>query len=593
MADELRLHEWTTLQSSVDEPAAVGLGQVHIGLFSTDPQPQRSADGQIAVVFFGELDYRDELLQRYAASPANDAALILHMYQQRGAELVHELQGVFVLALWDASRKRLLVVNDRFGLLPTYYAHYDGQLVFAPQVKALLVDPHFERQLDLTALAQFVRFQRLLGDRTFFEGVHLLPYASVLQFDAASDTLHVSHYWDFDRLPAWDPATTFEDAVVETGRLLRRAVCERMSGEMPVGVYLSGGLDSRTLLGLAAQIRPPVVSLTYGVPGCRDAIYARRIARRVKSRHHFVPLTNGSWIPQAVDDHLRATEGFVTWTHCHAALTLPTARSLMAVNLSGHGGDQVLGGRGLQYAPLLCQAPDEVAFFCHTFTYLNQRFSWPGIDEAEEQALYTPPFRHLCGLAWTSLVAELSLWNSFPPAQRWDLFTTVYQGTRMSNMNVVFQRTHCEARYPFYDYQLFDWVCSMPVEYRLHDRLYLAVVNREIPEVTWVPRDKDDRLLTDHRWIREGHGLWQRIRRRLVRDRRPTIHEDPEGWLRRDLREWAETLLLGPRTLERGIFAPAFLRSILARQMSGNETHTIGKIAPLMTYEMMLRQFYD
>ncbi len=148
-------------------------------------------------------------------------------------------------------------------------------------------------------------------------------------------------------------------------------------------------------------------------------------------------------------------------------------------------------------------------------------------------------------------------------------------------------------RYPFCDYALIDFVYSMPVEYRLKDRLYLVVINREIPAVTWVPRDTDEQLLVDRQWIRQAHGLWQKVCRRITGQQRRIIHEDPEGWLRRDLRDWAEALLFDPRTLERGIFSPAFLRSIFERHMSGHEVHTIGKIAPIMTYEMMLRRFYD
>jgi asparagine synthase (glutamine-hydrolysing) len=266
----------------------------------------------------------------------------------------------------------------------------------------------------------------------------------------------------------------------------------------------------------------------------------------------------------------------------------------MDVNLTGCGGDQVLGGRGLQYAPLLVGAPDDVAFACQAFAYLNQRFAWPGITEAEERCLYTPEtYAGVAGRAWDSLRQELDRFRGFPYARLWDCFTTIYQGTRLSNLNVIYQRAFFEARYPFYDYTLVDWVYAMPIDYRLDDRLYLAVINREVPQVTWIPRDKDDQLLTDHRLIRQAHGLWQRVHHRVTGQQHRAIHEDPEGWLRRDLRDWAGALLFDPRTLERGIFDPAFVRSIFERHMSGREIHTIGKIAPIMTYEMMLRRFFD
>lgn len=599
MADSLCLREWTRTQTWSDEQTGVGLGQVSIGLFSSEVQPLQSEDEKLAVVFFGELYYAEPLRRQlvadgHAIELGTEAELVLRLYQAKGENFVHDLEGVFVLALWDGNRGRLLVANDRLGLIPTYYAHYDGKLVFAPEVKGILADAAFEKTLDLTAMAQFLRFQRLLGDCTFFERLHLLPYASLLRFDQANNTVEVSHYWDFDQIPTWPDGATFDDAVAETGRLLRQAVQVRTRGERRVGVYLSGGLDSRTLLGLASQIRPPVVSLTYGVPGCRDAYYAERIARRLGSPHHFFPLEDGHWVREEVNFHLEVTEGFTTWTHGHAAPTLMPARDLIDVNLTGFGGDQVLGGRAMYYAPLLRLAPDDTAFYCQAFFYLNQTFCWPGIAEVEERNLYTPGiYAEVAGRAWDSLREELGRFKEFAYAQRWDYFTTIHQGTRLSNLNSVYQRAFFDVRYPFCDYALIDFVYSMPVEYRLKDRLYLAVINREIPAVTWVPRDTDEQLLVDRQWIRQAHGLWQKVCRRITGQQRRIIHEDPEGWLRRDLRDWAEALLFDPRTLERGIFSPAFLRSIFERHMSGHEVHTIGKIAPIMTYEMMLRRFYD
>jgi len=599
MADALRLCEWTRTQTWADEQAGVGLGQVNIGLFSTDPQPLRSADGALAVVFFGELSNAGRLRQRLASAdhspqPASEAELILRLYQEQGEDLVRDLDGVFVFALWDGERDRLLVVNDRLGLLPTYYAHYDGRLVFAPQVKAILADGAFERKLDLTGMAQFLRFQRLLGDRTFFEGVRLLPYGSVLRFDQARDALTVSHYWDFDQIPPWPAGATFEDGVVETGRLLRRAVERCMQGPYRLGVYLSGGLDSRTLLGLASQMRPPVVSLTYGVPNCSDVHYARRIARRLGSPHTFIPLLDGRWVRDEVELHLEVTEGFVTWTHSHAALTLRPGRELMDVNLTGFGGDQVLGARAFVYAADAVDAVDGLDFAVRVYDHFVHHYSWPGLTDAEERLLFNESFYpQIRDRAFQSLLETLAMVEGYEYAHRIDYFTTIYQGSRMSNMNVVYQRAFFEARYPFCDRDLMDWVYSMPLRYRLNDRLYLAVINREVPKVTWIPRDTDGRLITRYRAIRQAHALFQKVRRRITGRRLRTIHEDPEGWLRRDLRDWAEDLLLGRRTLERGFYNPAFLRSLFERHMSGREIHTIGKIAPIMTYEMMLRRFYD
>jgi len=599
MADSLRLREWTRTQVWAEEQTGVGLGQVNIGLFSTDTQPFRSDDGTLAVVFFGELYYTEPLRRELAADGyslalGTEAEFICRLYQAKDESFIQHLEGVFVLALWDGKRGRLLVANDRFGLIPTYYANYDGKLIFAPEVKGILADSAFEKRLDLTGVAQFFRFQRLLGDHTFFERLHLLPHASLLRFDQASNALDVSRYWYFDQIPTWPAGATFDDAVEETGRLLRQSVQVRTQGEHRVGVYLSGGLDSRTLLGLASQIRPPVVSLTYGVPTSRDVHYAKRIARQVGSPHHLFLHADGRWVRDEVDFHLEVTEGFTTWVHSHAAPTLLPARDLMDVNLTGFVGDGLLGARALTFATDILGVVDDVDFFSRMYTHYTQHFCWPGYTEPEARLLFSEPFYpQVRDLAFQSLVRELSKLEKFDPAHRLGFFNVIHQGTRLSNLNLVYQRAVLEVRYPFCDYALAEFIYSMPVEYRLHDRLYLAMINREIPEVIWIPRNTDQLPLTGHQWIRQALNLWQKVRRRIIRQQLRTIHEDPEGWLRRDLRDWAEDLLFAPRTLERGIFSPAFLRSIFERHMSGQEIHTIGKIAPIMTFEMMLRRFYD
>jgi asparagine synthase (glutamine-hydrolysing) len=260
----------------------------------------------------------------------------------------------------------------------------------------------------------------------------------------------------------------------------------------------------------------------------------------------------------------------------------------------------LLGARAIQLGLTAANAPDDVAFLGHMFYILNQAFVWPGITEAEEGLLYTDAFYpQVRDLAFESLRHELSAFAKFPPAKRLDYFATIYQGIRLSHLNDVYQHAFFEARYPFCDYTLVGFVHSMPIEFRLEDRLYLAVINREIPQVTWVPRDSDNTLLTDQKLIRILHSLLQKTKHRINRHVLPifpewrAFHSAPEEWLRNDLRDWAANILLNPRTLERGILNPAFVRSIFDRHMAGHEIWTIGKIAPLITFEMMMRRYFD
>ncbi len=595
MGKRCAIHPWFQVQTWNGGEAA--LGQVNIGLFSAEEQPAHR--GEIHAVFFGELYNREALLREVAEEappPQDEAALIALLYARLGTAFPARLEGVFAAAVWDAARGELLLANDRYGLIPHYYAHFGGQLAFAPQMAALSALPGFRKELDLDAVADFIRFQRLLGDKTFFTGIRLLPYGSLLRYRPAEDHLEVRHYWDFDHTPSWSGAS-FEEAVEETARRLESAVAKSLRGPLQAGVYLSGGLDSRTLLGMAYRLGKRLPSVTYGHPRSRDVQYGLRIARRLRSPNRFFPQTDGRWMERFAPLHLRITEGEQAFLHAHASITLGPVREegLMQVNLSGFNGDQLLGGRAISYAHKAIVAPDDTAFLAHCFGYLNQRFSWPGTTEAEEKLLYTPQwYARMRDRAFESLRTALRPYLVYPPQRRMDFFCAIHQGARLSNLNVVYQRAWFEARYPFFDYALLDYVHSMPPEYRLHDRLYLAVINRTIPQVTGIPRESDGLLPTTNGLLRGLHSLGQKIWRRTPFYREEQIlHGDPEDWLRQDLRDWAAAILFDERTLERGLFSPDFLRSIYARHMSGHEKWTIGKIAPLITLEMTLRAFFD
>lgn len=604
MAAALQIRPWVQTPVWADEAGGAGLGQANIGIFGTEQQPARNTAGVIAFVF-GEF-YNAETLQGemqksgHACQDDSPAELVLRIYEVHGEALPGLLEGCFALAVWDAPRQKLILANDRLGLLPHYYAHFDGKLAFAPLVNAILRATDFERRLNLDAVAQFLRFQRLLGDNTFFEGLHLLPYGSILVYEAASDRLSVRHYWDFDQIPSWTPGVSFEEAVVETGRLLRRAVQKRLAGPYRPGVYLSGGLDSRTILGFGSQMGAKLPSVTYGFPTSDDVTYARQLARHLGSPNHFFPQENGRWLKDFADLHLTITEGHTSFIHAHASLALEASRQWLDVNLMGFNGDQFLGARAVEHATAAVNAPDDLAFLAILYQNFTHDFSWPGLTESEEKLLYRPEmYAQMRERAFESLRQELRPYLRFAPPQRLDYFTTVYQGTRLSNLNAIYMRAFFEVRYPFCDAALSDFVLSMPIEYRLHDRLYLAVISREIPAVTRIPRDTDGLLPTDRQWVRKAHALGRKIDRHLIQPLRPhrpawqRLHGDPENWLRNDLGEWAAGILFDPRTTSRAFFDPAFVRSLLERHLRGKELWTVGKVAPLVTFEMMLRRFYD
>jgi asparagine synthase (glutamine-hydrolysing) len=601
MGSEMSHREWYVVETFCDESAGVGLGRIGIGIFNRERQPIYSEDRSLVIFlsgeFYGTAELRRELKAKgYRFQDDNDLELILRLYEEKGEQFIHDLEGAFIVMIWNRSRQEVIIANDRFGLYPLFYAHYDGKLIFAPEMKGILCDDTFPRTLNLTALAQYVRFQHLLGERTFFEDIQLLPNASLLIYDLSAASCSVKPYWTFDDIP-YRPEVSFDEAVEEAGRLLRRTV-QRLSGDAyRPGVYLSGGLDSRTILGMVE--RRPVISLTYGTQNCRDVYYARRIAKAVGSDHHWFDLPDGEWVREHVDFHLDLTEGFHSWIHAHGISTLPQARQLMDVNLTGWDGGTIMGHKD-SVEPLQVSAVDDAALITRLFYLCNQEYTWPSATEAEESLLYCEPMRKkIQGLAFDSFRAEMSRYLGYRSDVRGEYFYVRNHCGRLTQNLVTFTRSHVEVRFPFFDYDLFDFLYSIPALLRGDQTLHRAVIQRETPRLAYIPYDHDEFLPTTQPLIRGMHAMTVKLKRRFNRYLRPifperyTLYADYENYLRGELHDWAKGILFDRRTSERGIFSPTFLRTLMDRHLSGLEEWTIGKIAPMMTYEMMLRRFYD
>jgi asparagine synthase (glutamine-hydrolysing) len=600
MGTEMSHRAWYSVETHIDEGAGVGLGRIGIGIFNQEAQPVCN-EGQNLIVFMcGELYGTTELRRNLKAKghrfrDDSDLELVLRLYQEMGERFVYELEGVFVLVIWDRSRHEVIISNDRFGLYPLLYAHYDGKLIFAPEMKGILGDPDFRKELNLTAVAEYVRFQHFLGDKTFFEELKLLPNASLLRYDTQTDQLMIRSYWDFSQISELPATLTFEDAVDEAGRLLRAAVNKLTSGNYRLGVYLSGGIDSRVILGLMNRSVFPITTITYGQRGCRDVVYAEKLATQVGTRHHYFEFLDGKWVEDFADLHLELTEGFHSWIHAHGISILDQVRPLIDINLTGFGGAEI------NWEDLaILQAPDDEAFLSHVFHSLSQKTTWPSIDDIEERLLFSPQISsQMYGLAFDSFRSELAKYDRLPYAQRAASFSRLNPDRRLFQYHTVFSRSYFEQRFPFCDYRYTEFIYALPPEMLFSRKLRRAIIIKFIRPLARIPYDKDDLPITGSEVSHIAAKLVQKSKSYTNRyiapifEEHATLYADYENWLRNELRDWGENILLGERTLQRDIFNPAFLRSLWRRHQSGLEVHTIGKIAPLMTLEMMLRRFYD
>ncbi len=322
-------------------------------------QPISNEDGSITVVQNGEIynyrELRGELERRgHRFATASDTEVLVHLYEEHGDGFVERLRGMFAIALWDARERRLLLARDRFGIKPLYYREAGGTLSFASELKALILQPGFSRQIDPQAVAAYLAFNSIPAPLTIFAEARKLPVGALAVWSDGKLTL--TRYARPEPVPAGEtrrrPAGELADELRET---LRGSIRAHLVADVPVGVLLSGGVDSAGIVALAAGEQAAPVK-TFSV-GFEEASFdeldrARLVAERYRTEHHEIVLR-----PDAVELFPKLVEAFDEPFGDSSALPTYLVSELAAgevkVALSGEGGDELFGGYYTYVADLL------------------------------------------------------------------------------------------------------------------------------------------------------------------------------------------------------------------------------------------------
>ncbi|MFN2532434.1 MAG: asparagine synthase (glutamine-hydrolyzing) [Pyrinomonadaceae bacterium] len=262
-------------------------------------QPMHGCTADVWLVFNGEIynhaKLRDRLEQRgHVYRSKTDSETIIHLYEDRGLDFIHELEGDYAIALWDQARQKLILVRDRIGVKPLYYYFENGRFIFASEIKAILQHPAVTADIDEPSLYHYLTFLTTPAPQTLFKKIKKLPAGHVLVF-TRDGTLQITKYWDALPGPKRDHRTEAEHKT-EILRLLRESIHKRMMSDVPFGVFLSGGVDSSANVALMSeQMSRPVETFTVGF---KDAEYlnelesARRISKDFRTNHHEVIISS-------------------------------------------------------------------------------------------------------------------------------------------------------------------------------------------------------------------------------------------------------------------------------------------------------------
>jgi len=595
MAEALEYSEESTFDLYLRD--GVALGRVSLGLLSPAPQPIWNENGSLAIFMEGEVyDYEDEkqrLIERgHRFLVDSDGEYVLHLYEEYGEDFALKLNGAFVAAIWDVAEHRLLIVNDRFGLRHFFYAYHSGRLLFAAAAHAILASGAFGPSVDAAAVAQMFAFRHAVGDRTLLEGIRLLPPASLLFYRGEERILTLSRYWDFQYVEEYPDRSeeSYLDGWIDH---MHQAVERRMRDDGPVGVQLSGGIDSRTVLAMMDRRHYPVHTFTFGVPGAHDARYAREVARRLGTHHHFFEL-KPDHLASFIREGIRLTDGAQNCVYMHVALTLPQIAEHVRLLYTGSLGDSIMGStlNRLLLSAYGADVQEQVLF--RMVNALVPLSEFPHFfSDAFYQAIKDVPFE--------SFRSTMAASHATLPANQYDYFRireyerrSVLNGPRMLRSRVV-------CRMPFYDNDFVDFMLRVPPALRLERYLYHRAFARAFPDLARIPNTSNPGdllpLVACRRelMLRAEALLRRRLRAAGLKWVAPPgrcWYTDCGGWMRGSLRHLVERTLLSGRAVHRGYFNPVYVRNLVEEHMSGRADHT-EHIGALLTFELWHRMFLD
>lgn len=338
----------------VDEGVGIGFRRLSIIDLAGGDQPIYNEDGSVVLACNGEIfNYRElraELVAKgHTFRTECDVEVLVHLYEEEGTGFLDRINGQFAFAIYDRRRRRLFLARDHAGILPMYYARTPTAFVFGSEIKAVLEHPAVERAVDLTGLDQVLTFPGLVSPRTMFRGVQSLENGHYLTVE--DGVVRDVTYWDLDfPVEGEEPPARSEGSYVEELRaLLDQSVARRLRADVPVGYYLSGGLDSSLIAALVHAQRPAArphsFSISFGQAGIDESGYQRLMARQVSSVHHeteFDPADAEAELSRMV----RHAECPVkeTYNTCSLALSASARRSGTRVILTGEGADELFGG---------------------------------------------------------------------------------------------------------------------------------------------------------------------------------------------------------------------------------------------------------
>ena len=562
----------------------IGLGATRLSIIDVEGghQPLSNETGSIWGTLNGEIynfqELRADLLQRgHHFTTHGDTEVLVHLYEEYGDDFVKRLQGMFAVAIWDRPRQRVLLARDRLGIKPLFYALHDGQLLWGSEIKSILTTD-IPRRVDPAALHDYLSFDYVPGPRTMFEGICKLQAGHVLIWDGA---LHIHRYWDVPGKQI-ELARNLEELGAQLRSLLEDAVRDAMVSDVPVGAFLSGGLDSSIVVALMSRVAAePVRTFAVGFQerSYNELSYARLVAQQYGTQHHEVIVEpHIQDVIHEIVDHF--DEPFADSSAVATYYVSQVARQHVKVVMSGDGGDEIFGGYTIYQADRLAHLYRRLPRFLGEQTIprvvrrlpaSERKMSWdlklrrfveharldPMAAHGSWRMIFTEEMKERlyagrCAECRDSLDLLRAHFDAYPDNDPLNRF--MYVDTKVSLVDDMLTKVDrmsmansLEVRVPLLDHRVVEWMSQVPSDLKVKG-LNLKYLFKH------VARDLLPRTIVDRR--------------------KAGFHVPIPGWIKHELRPLIEEQL-GPAAVARqGIFDPAYVGHLLAAHQAGRENYS-------------------
>jgi len=589
------------------EGAVAGLGHRRLAVIDLSPmghQPMSNEDGSIWIVLNGEIynfiELKDELVKKgHIFKSHTDTEVILHLYEEKGVECLKDLRGPFAFAIWDQRKERLFIARDRIGKKPLYYTYKNQTLIFASEIKALLQDPEVSVEVNRLAITDYLSYGYTPTPETMFKGIKKLPPAHFMIYEKGN--IRLEKYWELDfskkvKLSEKDYCNRIVDLLEESTKI-------RLISDVPLGAFLSGGIDSSAVVYMMSRLSSKPVktfSIGFDEESYSELKYAKIIAERFKTEHHeyIVKPDAIELLPKLVWHY---NEPYADSSALPSYYVAKMTRQEVTVALNGDGGDEDFGGyerfMAARYAELINKTPfpfkkkiidniikripESLEFkdfktrlrrflVMSAKTYRERHYNWVTIfRDNEKDDLFNDGFKR-----------EITNRNSFTYLDRAfnecgskDIVDLVMSADIKTNllddllvkMDIATMANSLEGRSPFLDHKMMEFCAAMPSNMKIKGVKLKYIIKKTLSKA--LPKQ----ILSRGKM---GFGV------------------PLDAWFRNELKNYSYEILMSDKALKRGYFKKDAIRKILDEHTAAKANNG-ARIWSLLFLELWHREFID